>query len=274
MPTQNHTYRLAALYPLHPKPYTLKNFTFSAKERDVETGLSYFGSRYYSSDLSIWLSVDPQAAKYPGLSPFTYCANNPVKLVDPNGEWPEDRARRFMKRHDNTKLFYEKDGSYSVQYTNHRDKGVVIRLKQFKMNFFEKIISRIQTPTEKLKKHHTHRGGIWGVTKDPSSYPPGQDEVTDNNVNMVDLDALQQFSVPQSHSQNEFVPMNHNTNENDDNNVESKETSGEFVSFYGKKQKNGAVAYKTKYQGSADSSQKRAQIEAKGDKVGIINIDQ
>ena len=86
MPTQNHTYRLAALYPLHPKPYTLKNFTFSAKERDVETGLSYFGSRYYSSDLGIWLSVDPQAAKYPGLSPFTYCANNPIKLVDPNGE--------------------------------------------------------------------------------------------------------------------------------------------------------------------------------------------
>jgi len=61
-------------------------FTFSAKERDSETGLSYFGSRYYSSDLSIWLSVDPMAHKYPSLSPYVYCANNPVKLVDPNGE--------------------------------------------------------------------------------------------------------------------------------------------------------------------------------------------
>ena len=60
--------------------------TFSAKERDAETGLSYFGSRYYSSDLSIWLSVDPMSDKYPSLSPYTYCANNPVKLVDPNGE--------------------------------------------------------------------------------------------------------------------------------------------------------------------------------------------
>ena len=61
-------------------------YTFSAKERDSETGLSYFGSRYYSSDLSIWLSVDPMAGKYPSLSPYTYCADNPVKLVDPNGE--------------------------------------------------------------------------------------------------------------------------------------------------------------------------------------------
>ena len=61
-------------------------YTFSAKERDSETGLSYFGSRYYSSDLSVWLSVDPMSDKYPSLSPFVYCANNPVKLVDPNGE--------------------------------------------------------------------------------------------------------------------------------------------------------------------------------------------
>ena len=61
-------------------------FTFSAKEKDAETGFSYFGSRYYSSDLSIWLSVDPMADKYPSLSPYAYCANNPIKLVDPNGE--------------------------------------------------------------------------------------------------------------------------------------------------------------------------------------------
>jgi len=63
-------------------------YTFSAKEKDSETGLSYFGSRYYSSDLSIWLSVDPMSDKYPSLSPYTYCADNPVKLLDPNGNFP------------------------------------------------------------------------------------------------------------------------------------------------------------------------------------------
>ena len=61
-------------------------FTFSAKEKDAETGYSYFGARYYNSDLSIWLSVDPMSDKYPSLSPYVYCANNPIKLVDPNGE--------------------------------------------------------------------------------------------------------------------------------------------------------------------------------------------
>ena len=61
-------------------------FTFSAKEKDKETGYSYFGSRYYNSDLSIWLSVDPQASKYPHQSNYVYCSNNPIKVIDPNGE--------------------------------------------------------------------------------------------------------------------------------------------------------------------------------------------
>ena len=61
-------------------------YTFSAKEKDIETNYSYFGARYYTSDLSIWLSVDPMADKYPSLSPYNYCANNPIRLVDPNGE--------------------------------------------------------------------------------------------------------------------------------------------------------------------------------------------
>ena len=74
--------------PYSPNQFLILNwtYTFSAKEKDSETGLSYFGSRYYSSYLSIWLSVDPMSGKYPSLSPYTYCANNPVRLVDPDGE--------------------------------------------------------------------------------------------------------------------------------------------------------------------------------------------
>ena len=79
-------YRASAPYSSFYIHHSSLSFTFSAKERDSETGLSYFGSRYYSSDLSIWLSVDPMAAKYPSLSPYTYCADNPVRLVDPDGE--------------------------------------------------------------------------------------------------------------------------------------------------------------------------------------------
>lgn len=71
-------------------------YTFSAKEkpacrnassgRDDETQYSYFGARYYDSDLSVFLSIDRYAGKYPNLSPYQYCAWNPVNLVDINGD--------------------------------------------------------------------------------------------------------------------------------------------------------------------------------------------
>ena len=63
--------------------------SFTGKERDEETGYGYFGARYMDHELmTMWLSVDPLADKYPGISPYAYCAWNPVKLVDPNGEKP------------------------------------------------------------------------------------------------------------------------------------------------------------------------------------------
>ena len=62
------------------------SYTFSAKEKDSETNLSYFGARYYTSDLSVWLSVDPMSDKYPSMSPYVYCKNSPVVLFDPDGE--------------------------------------------------------------------------------------------------------------------------------------------------------------------------------------------
>ncbi|MGI6320307.1 MAG: RHS repeat-associated core domain-containing protein [Bacteroidales bacterium] len=60
-------------------------YRFNGKELDAETGLYYYGARYYTPELGVWLSVDPLSDKYPSISSFAYCLNNPVKLIDPNG---------------------------------------------------------------------------------------------------------------------------------------------------------------------------------------------
>ncbi len=63
-----------------------ERFTFTGKERDEETGYGYFGARYMDHELmTMWLSVDPLADKYPSISPYNYCMRNPVKLIDPDG---------------------------------------------------------------------------------------------------------------------------------------------------------------------------------------------
>ena len=58
----------------------------TGKERDEETGYGYFGARYMDHELMTkWLSVDPMADKDPYISPYSYCAWNPVRLIDPDG---------------------------------------------------------------------------------------------------------------------------------------------------------------------------------------------
>ena len=64
-------------------------FVFTGKERDEETGYGYFGARYMDHELmTSWLSVDPMSDKYPNISPYNYCMWNPVKLIDPDGNFP------------------------------------------------------------------------------------------------------------------------------------------------------------------------------------------
>ncbi|MEW6619279.1 MAG: RHS repeat-associated core domain-containing protein [bacterium] len=58
--------------------------TFTGKELD-DSGLFYFGARYYDPALGRFITPDPiQAA---GQNLYVYCYNNPLGYVDPNGEW-------------------------------------------------------------------------------------------------------------------------------------------------------------------------------------------
>ncbi|MCQ2210396.1 MAG: RHS repeat-associated core domain-containing protein [Paludibacteraceae bacterium] len=60
-------------------------YLFNAKELDGETGLYYYGARYLNPKDTRWMSVDPLFEKYVGMSPYGYCAGNPVRLVDVDG---------------------------------------------------------------------------------------------------------------------------------------------------------------------------------------------
>jgi RHS repeat-associated protein len=64
---------------------------FTSKERDNESGLDYFGARYYSSMQGRFTSVDPELGSAKRGSPetwnrYSYCLNNPLVLVDPDGK--------------------------------------------------------------------------------------------------------------------------------------------------------------------------------------------
>ena len=80
-------------------------YLFNAKEFDEETGLYYYGARYYDPRLSLWMSVDPISNydplnsenfldgqhnggiyNYANLNPYVYCYNRSTVYIDPNGK--------------------------------------------------------------------------------------------------------------------------------------------------------------------------------------------
>ena len=96
----------------HRTPYL-----FNGKEMDEETGLYYYGARYYDARTSVWLSVDPLAEKYPSWSPYVYAFNNPINYIDPSGMEGEDPpSKEKTKAIETAKKFASENPGDSYGY--------------------------------------------------------------------------------------------------------------------------------------------------------------
>ena len=81
-----------------PSDGTSMRFKFTGKERDAESGLDYFGARYYASSMGRWVSPDWSAKEEPvpyaklddpqSLNLYGYVGNNPLSKADPDGHEP------------------------------------------------------------------------------------------------------------------------------------------------------------------------------------------
>ena len=67
-----------------------QRYKYNGKEFDELHGLNTYdyGARQYAPLLPLWDRVDPLVERYYGVSPYVYCANNPVTFVDPDGRNP------------------------------------------------------------------------------------------------------------------------------------------------------------------------------------------
>ena len=64
---------------------SLKRYKYVGKERDEETGLYYYGARYYAAWMCRFVSVDPLQFEYPYYTPYQYAGNKPITYIDLDG---------------------------------------------------------------------------------------------------------------------------------------------------------------------------------------------
>ncbi len=71
-----------------------------------------YGARMYDPTIARWMSMDPMAEKYYPMSPYGYCAGNPIIMCDPNGTDPI-YGRSFF---GNIKLIGDDGNSNGISY--------------------------------------------------------------------------------------------------------------------------------------------------------------
>ncbi|HUT72080.1 MAG TPA: SpvB/TcaC N-terminal domain-containing protein [Desulfatiglandales bacterium] len=86
---------------------SLKRYRYTGKERDEESGLYYYGARYYAPWLGRWTSCDPIGVR-DGLNLYRYVADNPIYFIDRRGtqgvpEWARERIQGLQERREKDK---------------------------------------------------------------------------------------------------------------------------------------------------------------------------
>ena len=136
-------------------------FRFTGKELDKLNGLNMydFGARWYDvAGVPMWTSVDPLAEKYYHVTPYSYCAGNPVMLVDPDGK--------------STKVKALEDGTYEVigGDINDNDRNIYVYTQDENGDYSIKggSIGLSATPTSFYNSDETDPNQKWGGIINPN----------------------------------------------------------------------------------------------------------
>ena len=82
-------------------------YRFNGKEEQTTGSLNLldYGARMYDPETGRWFVIDPLTEKYPEVSPYVYCNNNPIMFIDPDGrEWTPDKFTQDIVKEVNKGL--------------------------------------------------------------------------------------------------------------------------------------------------------------------------
>ena len=130
------------------RTFSKKRYRYCGKEKDEESGLYYYGARYYAAWTCRFISIDPLAADYPFYTPYNYAGNKPINKIDidgmqEEGATPMDRNVKMPEPAVST--YVQKPRVHDLNYENYKYINVPVtvngKTKQF--NEWEAIVQNV-----------------------------------------------------------------------------------------------------------------------------------
>jgi RHS repeat-associated protein len=171
-------------------------WNFSGKEKQTIRDLGWldFSARMYANcEMPIFITQDPLAEKYYSISPYAYCANNPIRYIDPDGreirftyEWEKDKNGNYV---------INANGGYNLTGVTMHVTGKTINVSSNKSINMEKVTQRIADRIESSFSGKTD--GVTFTTNVNLSIANSMDDVSasDHIFALADISDYQGNSV-------------------------------------------------------------------------------
>ena len=165
---------------------------FNGKEKDDEIkgeGNSYdYGARLYDPRIGKWWAVDPLAAKYPNLSTYNFCANNPIIYIDPDGKKivyviRNEQGEVIKKLTYKNGNFWHEDGSRYNPGNESLSKNLYQTLEVYRKiekSGDKELINKLKTLETSEKTHYVEEAPSKGTGSSVRAYE-GMKTVTEEN---------------------------------------------------------------------------------------------
>ncbi|WP_437575045.1 RHS repeat-associated core domain-containing protein [Sorangium sp. So ce887] len=152
-----------------------RRYRYTSKEKDEETGLYYYGARYYAPWLGRWTSADP-AGMVDGPNLYEYVRGNPVGMIDPSGMAGDEPS-------------YGREALQNINAVNAAKLGLEVETEEEKKAQLAevkktpvKVTKAPALPVQELRPEHPLAGDMEKVRRaaELSSIPPDQRELRED----------------------------------------------------------------------------------------------
>lgn len=189
---------------------SLQPYKYNGKEFDRMHGLDWYdyGARMYDPALPMWNKVDRFAEKYYSISPYVYCAGNPVKYMDINGDTLFIEYRNQLYQYENGKL-YQGGSIYEGKMTGYLKQAKVALDLLSSTDSGNTLLNDLSSSKNSFTIKHSNKNNFKEYSRNKASLQLVCPNMSTDNIGsggIIHWNPINRIGGPNSEGNNERIP--------------------------------------------------------------------